>query len=167
MLFTCCNQRLLCSCILSKTGVTFSSFAVSVFVCLFVCLIICPSYRTVFVIYFISAAVGSSPSGSFCCETCQQSESPLSALAAEGRLSSAVGLLLPSACGQTCFGVAFPALLMTQICRCDSVGTDSLWEQGVPLEGEGDCWLGDAIQYCASLQVSPSKHSNKTVSFML
>jgi hypothetical protein len=37
ILFTCCNQFLLCSCILSKTGVTFSSFAISI------CSIICPS----------------------------------------------------------------------------------------------------------------------------
>ena len=48
----CCNQFLLYSCILSKTGVIFTSFAVSMFVLYFVHVL-----PAVFLLYLISAVV--------------------------------------------------------------------------------------------------------------
>ena len=52
MLFKGCNYNLLYSCILSKTGVIFSSFAISVFVLQSV-----QVYPAVFLICFITAPV--------------------------------------------------------------------------------------------------------------
>ena len=52
LLFICCNQFLLYSCILSKSGVLFNSFAISVFVLYSV-----QVYPTLFLICFVSAAV--------------------------------------------------------------------------------------------------------------
>jgi hypothetical protein len=51
-LFTCCNQYLLYSCVLSKTGAIFSPFAVSVFV-----LQSTQVYHAAVLVFFISAAV--------------------------------------------------------------------------------------------------------------
>jgi len=43
-----------------------------------------------------------------------------------------------------CLGMAFPSFLVKQLYHCDSVVISRLWEQGIPREGEDDCWVGYA-----------------------
>jgi len=111
-----------------------------------VCCIICPNYPAVFLIYFISAAVSNNPPSFILWDLPLVRISPEWVRSPE-QGSLAVGLLRLSY-GQTCFGVAFPALLMKQLYCCDLVVTASLWEQGVAWEVVGDCWVGEAMVLC-------------------
>ena len=52
--------------------------------------------------------------------------------------------MLPLASGQACFGVAFPPVHMKQLTRSS---LPRLWEQGVPREGEDDCWGGEIARH--------------------
>jgi hypothetical protein len=59
------------------------------------------------------------------------------------QVSPVVGLL-PLASGQACFGMAVPPFLMSYTAVTRS-SLPRLWEQGIPREGEDDCWIGDAM----------------------
>ena len=62
-------------------------------------------------------------------ETCQWLKFPLNGLRAQSRVSAAVGLL-PLAYGPACLGIAFPAFLVKQLHRCDSVVVSSFVRTG-------------------------------------
>jgi len=62
-------------------------------------------------------------------ETCQWLKFPLNGLRAQSRVSPAVGLL-PLASGPACLGMAFPAFLVKQLYRCDSVVISSFVRTG-------------------------------------
>ena len=67
-------------------------------------------------------------------ETCQWLKFPLSGLRVQSRVSPVVGML-PLAFGPACLGMAF----YTAVTRSSF---PRFWEQGIPREGEDDCWVG-------------------------
>jgi len=77
-------------------------------------------------------------------ETCQWLKFPLNGLRAQSRVSPVVGLL-PSASGPACLGVAFSALLMKQLYRCDSVVISSFVRTGYTMRKWG--WLLGKMGY--------------------
>jgi hypothetical protein len=68
---------------------------------------------------------------------------PLNGIRDQSRASPVVGLTSSSSV-QACFGMAFPPFLMsyTDVTRSS---LSRLWEQGIPREGEDDCWIGEAM----------------------
>ena len=77
-------------------------------------------------------------------ETRQWLKFPLNGLGAQSRVRPVVGML-PLASGPACLGMAFPALLVKQLYRCDSVVISSFVTTGYTARRWG--WLLGRIGY--------------------
>ena len=74
-------------------------------------------------------------------ETCQWLKFPLNGLRAQSRVTPVVELL-PLASGLACLGWHFLHSWWNSYTAVTRSSFPRLWEQGIPREGEDDCWVG-------------------------
>ena len=60
------------------------------------------------------------------------------------------------ASGPACFAMEIPPFLMKELYSSDSVVIPRLSEQGIPGEGEDDCWVGQAIVLHSTTPYTPA-----------